>query len=64
VLPNRNLAFGYAKLDANVMYAVHRRITAFTELDNLLSQQHIGPIGYPALPFTVRAGLKMRLGGD
>ena len=64
LLPNRNLDFGYAKLDANVMYAVHRRITAFTELDNLLSQQHIGPIGYPALPFTVRAGLKMRLGGD
>jgi vitamin B12 transporter len=64
VLPNRNLDFGYAKLDANVMYAIHHRITAFTELDNLLSQQHIGPIGYPALPFTVRAGLKMRLGGD
>jgi vitamin B12 transporter len=64
VLPNRNLAFGYAKLDANVMYAIHHRLTAFTELDNLLSQQHIGPIGYPALPFTVRAGLKIRIGGD
>jgi iron complex outermembrane receptor protein/vitamin B12 transporter len=39
-------------------------VTVFTELDNLLSQQHIGPIGYPALPFTVRAGLKIRIGGD
>jgi iron complex outermembrane receptor protein/vitamin B12 transporter len=64
VLPNRDLDFGYAKLDANLTYAANRRVTAFTELDNLLGQQHIGPIGYPGLPFTVRAGLKVRIGGD
>ena len=64
VLPNRNLDFGYAKLDANVMYRFRPRITVFTEMDNLLSQQHIGPIGYPSLPFTVRAGMKVRIGGD
>ncbi len=64
VLPNRDLDFGYAKLDANLTYAVRPRVTAFTELDNLLSQQHIGPIGYPGLPFTIRAGLKLRIGGD
>jgi iron complex outermembrane receptor protein/vitamin B12 transporter len=64
LLPNRNLDFGYAKLDLNGTYAVTHRITAFTELGNLLSQQHIGPIGYPGLPFTIRAGLKVRIGGD
>jgi len=64
VLPNRDLDFGYCKLDANLTYAVRPRVTAFTELDNLLSQQHIGPIGYPGLPFTIRAGLKLRIGGD
>jgi iron complex outermembrane receptor protein/vitamin B12 transporter len=64
VLPNRDLDFAYAKLDANLTYAIAKRITIFTELDNLLSQQHIGPIGYPALPFTVRAGLKLRIGGE
>jgi vitamin B12 transporter len=64
VLPNRDLDFGYAKLDANLTYAVKPRVTVFTELDNLLGQQHIGPIGYPGLPFTVRAGLKLRIGGD
>jgi iron complex outermembrane receptor protein/vitamin B12 transporter len=64
VLPNRDLDFGYAKLDANLTYAVTKRITAFTELDNLLSQQHIGPIGYPGLPLTIRAGLKVRIWGD
>jgi iron complex outermembrane receptor protein/vitamin B12 transporter len=63
-LPNRDLDFGYAKLDANFMYAIKKRVTIFSELDNLLSQQHIGPIGYPALPFTVRAGLKLRIGGE
>jgi vitamin B12 transporter len=63
-LPNRDLDFGYAKLDANFMYAVKKRLTVFSELDNLLGQQHIGPIGYPALPFTVQAGLKIRIGGE
>jgi vitamin B12 transporter len=64
ILPNRDLDFGYAKLDAGLSYAVKPRLTVFTQLDNLLGQQHIGPIGYPALPFTVRAGLKIRIGGD
>lgn len=64
LLPNRNLDSGYAKLDINVLYSVTGHITAFTQLDNLLSQQHIGPIGYPSLPFTIRTGLKIRFGGD
>ena len=64
ILPNRDLDFGYAKLDAGISYAVKPRFTVFSQLDNLLGQQHIGPIGFPGLPFTVRAGLKVRIGGD
>jgi vitamin B12 transporter len=64
LLPNRNLDFGYAKLDLNGLLAITDHVTAFTQLDNLLSQQHIGPIGYPGLPFTIRAGLKIRIGGN
>lgn len=64
ILPNRNLDFGYAKLDANLTYALKPRVRLFTQLDNLLDQQHIGPIGFPGLPFTVRAGVKVRLGGE
>jgi vitamin B12 transporter len=64
LLPNRNLDFGYAKLDLNVTFNATKRVTVFTQLDNLLSQQHIGPIGYPGLPFTIRAGMKIRIGGD
>ena len=64
LLPNRNLDFGYLKLDINGTYAANKYITVFTQLDNLLSQQHIGPIGYPGLPFTFRAGMKIRIGGN
>ncbi len=64
LLPNRNLDFGYAKLDMNATVVLTKHITAFTQLDNLLSQQHIGPIGYPGMPFTIRAGMKIRIGGD
>ena len=64
LLPNRNLDYGFAKLDMALTYTPRRYVTAFTQLDNLLSQQHIGPIGYPSLPFTVRAGVKLRLGGE
>jgi iron complex outermembrane receptor protein/vitamin B12 transporter len=63
LLPNRDLDFAYAKLDANASFVVTKHLTIYTQLDNLLSQQHIGPIGYPALPFTVRGGIKFRFGG-
>ena len=47
LLPNRNLDFGYAKLDLGGTYVLTHHVTVFTQLDNLLSQHHIGPIGYP-----------------
>ena len=64
LLPNRDLDHGYAKLDASLSAVVSKHITVFSQLDNLLSQQRIGPIGYSAMPFTFRLGLKYRLGGD
>jgi vitamin B12 transporter len=64
LLPNRNLDFGYAKLDANFLFAATNHVTIFSQLSNLLSQQHTGPIGYPGLPFTFRTGLKIRIGGN
>jgi iron complex outermembrane receptor protein/vitamin B12 transporter len=64
LLPNRNLDFGYLKLDLGGIYQVQRSVSVFAQLENLLNNQHIGPIGFPGLPFTVRAGLKVRFGGD
>ena len=60
LLPNRNLAFGFTKLDANVTYSLRPSITVFSQMENLLNQQHIGAFGYPSLPLTVRAGVKIR----
>ena len=64
LLPNRNLDFGYVKLDAYGTYSATRSLSVFADLENLLNNQHIGPIGYPGLPFTFRTGLKFRLGGN
>ena len=64
LLPNRNLDYGYVKLDGNVVYRLTPRLSLFTQMDNLLNNQHIGPIGYPGLPFTVRAGIKYRIGRE
>ncbi|MGA8940030.1 MAG: TonB-dependent receptor, partial [Acidobacteriaceae bacterium] len=64
LLPNRNLDFGYVKLDMSVTYALKHGFTYFAQFSNLLNDQHIGPIGYPGLPLTFQTGLKLRLGGD
>ena len=64
LLPNRNLDFGYAKLDLGATYAVNHYVTVFAQAENLLNNQHIGPIGYPGLPLTARGGLKVRLGSE
>ena len=64
LLPNRDLDFGYVKLDLGGTYAWKHGLTFVSQIDNLLNDQHIGPIGYPGLPLTFRTGLKLRLGGD
>jgi vitamin B12 transporter len=64
LLPNHDLDFGYVKLDVGGTYALPHHLTLFTQLENLTNDQHIGPIGYPGLPLTVRAGLKLKLFGD
>ena len=64
LLPNRDLSPAYASLDANASYAFSRRITAYTQLTNLTDSRHIAPIGYLSTPFVIRAGLRLRIGGE
>jgi vitamin B12 transporter len=64
LLPNRDLDFGYAKVDLGATYQVKPWMAVYTQLNNLLSQQHIGPIGYPSLPFNFRTGLRFVLGRE
>ena len=37
-------------------------LAIYAQLDNFLSQQHISPIGYTSLPFSIRTGLRFTLG--
>jgi iron complex outermembrane receptor protein/vitamin B12 transporter len=62
LLPNRNLDYGYAKVDLGGSFQVLPWLDVYAQADNLLNNQHIAPIGYPSLPFTVRTGLRLRWG--
>ena len=64
LLPNRNLDYGYVKLDLGGTFALPHHAQLFAQFDNLLNDQHIGPIGYPGVPFTFRTGVKLRIGGE
>lgn len=62
LLPNRNLDHAYAKLDLGGSYQLISWLGIYAQGENLLSEQHIAPIGFPSLPMTVRAGLKIQWG--
>lgn len=62
LLPNRNLDFGFAKIDFGGSYLVFSRLSIYGQAENLLSDQHIAPIGYPSLPFNFRMGLRIQVG--
>jgi iron complex outermembrane receptor protein/vitamin B12 transporter len=62
LLPNRNLDFAYAKIDLGGSYQWKPWMAVYTQLDNLVSDQHIGPIGYPSLPLSFRSGMRFAIG--
>ncbi len=62
LLPNRNLDPGYGSLNAGINYQVSPRIGVYTQVDNVLSQQHISPIGYLSTPLSARGGVRITLG--
>ena len=64
LLPNRNLSPGYASVDAHLSMVLTRHFTAFTQLSNLANDRHIAPIGFESNPFLIRAGLRIRIGGE
>jgi iron complex outermembrane receptor protein/vitamin B12 transporter len=62
LLPNRNLDFGYAKLDLGASYKLLSWLSVYGQAENLTNSRHVAPIGYPSLPFNFRTGLRMELG--
>ncbi|MGH9451895.1 MAG: TonB-dependent receptor [Terriglobia bacterium] len=63
LLPNHNLLAGYQLMDFSGWYDVHRGVTLYTTMGNILSEHYQAAFGYPALPFTFRAGVRFTLGG-
>lgn len=63
LLPNHNLLAGYQLLGFSGWYNLHRGVTVYTRMSNLLGEHYQAAFGYPALPFTFRAGVRFTLGG-
>lgn len=62
LLPNRNLDYGYAKIDLGGSYALRSWLSIYGTAENLTSNQHIAPIGYVSLPLNFRTGLRFDWG--
>jgi vitamin B12 transporter len=63
LLPNRDLNFGYQKLDASGAYRLHPRIKWYATVENLLNQHYEPAFGFPGLPITLRTGVTIAVGG-
>ncbi|HWH58265.1 MAG TPA: TonB-dependent receptor [Terriglobales bacterium] len=64
LLPNRNLDSAYQKLDLSGSVRINSYLTWYLSMENLLSQRYDTAFGFPSLPFTIRAGLRVTLGGE
>jgi iron complex outermembrane receptor protein/vitamin B12 transporter len=64
LLPNRNLAPGYQKIDLSGSYRVQPHLKIYSVVENLASQRYQPAFGFPALPLAFRAGFKVTLGGE
>ena len=62
LLPNRNLDHGYVGLDLGGSYRVLSWLTLQAQANNLLSNQHMAPIGYPSMPMNFRSGIRIDWG--
>jgi iron complex outermembrane receptor protein/vitamin B12 transporter len=63
LLPNRNLNSAYQKLDLSGDYRFNQHLLVFASMENLLNERYSSNFGFPALPFTVRSGVKITIGG-
>jgi len=64
LLPNRNLLGAYQRIDLSGGYDVSHALTAYAAVQNLLSEHYYEAFGYPSMPLTFRAGLKLSFGGE
>ena len=63
LLPNHDLAAAYQKVDFSASYQVTGAVRGYLAIENLLDQDYEQSFGYPALPLTARAGVRVTFGG-
>lgn len=63
LLPNHDLSAGFQKIDLSASYAFHPRARWYASLENLLDEDYQPSAGFPALPFTLRTGVALTIGG-
>jgi vitamin B12 transporter len=64
LLPNRNLLGSYERLELGGGYQLTRRLNIYANVQNLLSEHYYEAFGFPSLPMTFRAGIKLSFGGE
>jgi vitamin B12 transporter len=64
LLPNRDLAAPYQKLDLSASYRLHPHLSVYTSIENIVNQDYDASFGYPSLPRAARAGVRVTLGGE
>ncbi len=64
LLPNRNLLGSYQRLELGGGYQATPRVNIYANIQNLLSEHYFEAFGFPALPLTFRAGIKLNFGGE
>jgi outer membrane cobalamin receptor len=51
---------GYTKLDLTGSYQISAKVDFYTVLENFLNQEYFEALGYPALKFNFRSGLRLK----
>jgi vitamin B12 transporter len=64
LLPNRNLAPAYQKIDVGGSYRINPHLKLYSVIENLASQHYDPVFGFPALPLSFRAGFTITIGGE
>jgi iron complex outermembrane receptor protein/vitamin B12 transporter len=64
LLPNQDLDPAYQKIDLSGAYRAHPRLRLYASIENLFDQDYAAAYGFPSLPFAIRAGVTLSVGGE
>ncbi len=62
LLPNKDLNFGYQKIDLSGSYRFNAHFKWFASIENLFDKKDEAAFGFPALPFAFRSGVTVTVG--